>query len=317
MIFNIFQIIIFLGFLIYVVSKWYDKMYVENLFSKPVKLAKLTPSEPPEMFGQIRAKIEKNFERQKNQKRFTYNTVAILISLSWIILWVNWQFDFVKGYYAFGAIGLLLLLAYHLTGSLEGEIALIASWIEINPEDAQSTRTKVEQDKQQGKKSLAIGLAIILAINLNWAYQIEKNENEKRTLFINELSREVGSGWCKNNDARSDGEGGFVTFGGWPCILIGSIDPPVFNEEDKSQKACALVSFNQENGLPESDSYELFVDMQEFCVEKEWGSYSVYGLKSQVSRYISPQLDELQSSLCSRFRFQLSYEESSDFCFNL
>lgn len=317
MIFNVFQFLIFLGFLVYVVSRWHDKMYVENLFSKQLRLSTLTPNEPPELFEQIRAKVEKNFERQKSQKRFTYNSVALLVSLSWIILWGNWQFDFVQGYYAFGAIGLLLLLAYHLSESLRGEIALIASWIDTNAEDAQATRARVEQDKQQQKKSVVIGLAIVLAVNLNWAYQIEKNENETKVQFANELSREVGNGWCKNNDARSDGEGGFITFGGWPCIVIGSIDPPVFKEEGKSQKACALVSFNQENGLPESDSYELFVDMQEFCVEKEWGIYSVYGLKSQVSRYISPQLDELQSSLCSRFRLQLSYEESFDFCFNL
>ena len=317
MIFNIFQLLIFLGFLVYVVSRWYDKMYVENLFSKPLRLSTLTPNESPEMFEQVRAKVEKNFERQKSQKRFSYNSIAFLVSLSWIILWGNWQFDFVQGYYAFGAIGLLLLLAYHLSESLRGEIELIASWIDINEEDARATRTRVEQDMQQRKKSVAIGLAIVLAVNLNWAYQIEKNENETRVQFANELSREVGNGWCKNNDVARDGEGGFITFGGWPCIVIGSIDPPVFKEEDKSQKACALFSFNQENGLPESNSYELTFDMQEFCVENEWGTYSVYDLKSQVSRYISPQLDELQSSLCSRFRFQLSYEESFDFCFNL
>lgn len=317
MIFNIFQFLIFLGFLVYVVSRWRDKMYVENLFSKQLRLSTLTPNEPPEMFEEIRTKIEKNLERQKNQKRFTYNTVAILISLSWIILWVNWQFDVVKGYYAFGTIGLLLLLAYHLSESLRGEIALIASWIDTNAEDAQATRARVEQDKQQQKKSVAIGLAIVLAVNLNWAYQIEKNENNKRALFVNELSREVGSGWCLNNDARSDGEGGFTTFGGWPCILIGSVSPPVFKSENKTEKACVLISFNRENGLPESDSYELFVDMEEFCAEKDWGIYSAYDLKSQAYDYISPQLEELQRSLCSRFRYQLSYEESINFCFNL
>jgi hypothetical protein len=223
----------------------------------------------------------------------------------------------VQGYYAFGAIGVLLLLSYHSSESLRGEIALIASWIDTNSEDAQATRIRVELDKQQQKKSVAIGLAIVLAINLNWAYQIEKNENERRVQFANELSREVGSGWCLNNDARNDGEGGFITFGGWPCIIIGSIDPPVFREGDKTEKACALFSFNRENGLPESDSYEIFVDMQEFCVEKEWRTYSASDLKYQAYDYISPQLEELQRSLCARLRFQLSYEESFNFCFNL
>ena len=120
-----------------------------------------------------------------------------------------------------------------------------------------------------------------------------------------------------NNDARSDGEGGFTTFGGWPCILIGSVSPPVFKAENKTEKACVYISFNRENGLPESDSYEVFVDMEEFCAEKDWGIYSTYDLKSQAYYYISPQLEELQRSLCSRFRYQLSYEESINFCFNL
>lgn len=317
MVLNIFKIIIFLGFLAYIAGRWYDKMYIENLFSKPIKLSTLTPNEPLEMFEQIRAKVEKNFERQKNQKRFTYNCVAVLVSLSWIVLWANWQFDFVEGFYAFGIIGLLLILAYYLSESLVGEIALISSWIDTNTEDARATRVRVEQDKQRQKKSLAIGLAIVLAINLNWAYQIDKNENERRNQFTGELSREVGSGWCLNNDARSDGDGGFITFGGWPCIIIGSIDPPSFQVQDKLQTACALFTFNQENGLPESGSYEIFVDVQEFCVEKDWGSYSVSDLKNQAYDYISPQLKELQRTLCSKFRYELSYEENFEFCFNL
>lgn len=311
---RVFQLIVLISFPVFVIKKCIDTVNRFNVRQKRIDVPMLTKGEDPTLCKDVRERIESSFLEKRSYLYRTFSTIAGLLSLSWLLFISNLFFNIIEGYWVLLLAGLALIAAYFLHTMYVLDVDLIEARKDQNPDLVENAIQKRDLHRTSELKSLRVALVILLIVSGNWAFQNYRNDQNDRMAAIEELTQESGSGWCLNNDAKSDGAGGYYTFGGWPCITIGGISSISFSKNRNNYQICATVSFNRENGLPDYSEYLLNYKTEEFCAGKDYGSYDIFEMKSQMYEFVRPDLDVLQKDLCRVYSGRLYYEDAEKFC---
>lgn len=274
--------------------------YIEEIFFKSNKT------------GEIDIEIQKVNKKIRDTQIANKKTVFFCLGTSYFLFCLNAYTNFILGWINLSIIGTLLIYAYYRNENLYFTIQNIKNTFYETPEE--DTEENIIKRKNNLIKSVKMASLILLLVNVNWVYQIEKNENNAKRVILNEFQNLIGEGWCKNNELASDGAGGFYTYGGWPCITIGRLTGIKFQGSSSNREVCATVWFNRQNDGPGSESYSLDFTYEDFCIFKKYGEYSTFDMKEKMYDFISPKLDDLQTSQCNYFYYRLTEEDKIRFC---
>ena len=244
-----------------------------------------------------------------------FKLIAILFSL---VLWFsvfNFEFSFISGWINLAIIGLSVIWAVYLL--FEIEILKLNRERLSNPENTE-IKLRISGMKAFSNTSM-FSIALVFSIICGyWAYQVNKNENERQNWSTMEILSLSGQGWCgefADIDVYDSGST-VVKSGGWPCISIGSITNISFtNEKDKSEM-CFVAFFNEESGSPEDESFYLDVYRNRFCASMSAfrDGWVKEDFDEVLFNYVKPRLDTLQKSMCNWYGSRMTYENYLTYC---
>ena len=156
----------------------------------------------------------------------------------------------------------------------------------------------------------AVGIIVAaLSLNVYSGYETSKGIKQEIVLSAENIK---SLGWCNNIDGSADGNGGYITYGGWPCINVSSDDGVRESSKDSNGKTqlCSNVTFQREVGLPNEQIFQNYrTDL--ICVGAEGAStYFKYAIFDKIKN----DLDELNAQLCARFSNQLDESAKLTYC---
>ena len=263
----------------------------------------------PGLIGLMKSELAKNRYIEKSI-RF----IAIIVSILWVSIIINYGEDFVPGWVLLGAVGISIAIFNYVLADLKMRHEFGGEVLRIEDVSIQLRREKA---KNETNKSVSITLIVTVALCFNWSYQVQKNSREEQELATNIVNRMNGQGWCGNFADIDVYDGGetVVKKGGWPCVYVGSVDSIWFKETEGDRNICFNATFNVENGSPGEEVFRIYSDYKEFCISKsDFGGWSEYDIKDAIGEYVRPSLNSLTSELCRTYGFRMSYEAYSLYC---
>jgi len=232
-----------------------------------------------------------------------------------------------------------LAIACYLAVTLNFNYAFICSWVVLafiglsfsisaymvntmplsfdDEEITDASKLKTQLRAEEAKKVSLIIVAVTIALSGNWAFQINKNQSQKREMATQEVSSLTQTGWCSNFQDINvyDGGSDVVKSGGWPCIYIGSISSISFSKEGKIDKMCLSASLNRENGPPGDESFQLNYKELQVCALDDWNEgWSESAFSDKIYAVAKTDLNALQSSLCRNYGFRMGELNYSTYC---
>ncbi len=242
--------------------------------------------------------------------RFSAFGFAILSTIGVL----NFRLDFAEAWVILAASGLFFAISVYLISDLDRQV--LREKTRENPDDKEWLSRLHRKDKEISK-SFFVTVSITLILSGNWAFQVQKNEQQERLEVTSTLNGLSGQGWCSNFadiDVYDAGET-VVKSGGWPCIYISSISGISFPNENGKEEVCFYASFNVENGSPGEESFSIEQGFEEYCQEKdEFEGWSEYLFEQLIAQDIRPELKDLTYRLCRDFGYRMSYETYGTYC---
>ena len=203
-----------------------------------------------EMYRRAMA-IGSNIEGLKNlHKKKWLLTLVVLVSISWILLVLNWAKGFVPGWYVLIIIGVFTSYLFYYDSEIQRQIN---HYEEEWSEGDNSNQNISHKKRQENSKKVAIYVLLgSLALSANWAWQVTSSINQTKQTAVNEILSMQGDGWCNafyNVDVSSAGD--VSKTGGWPCITVGSVSNFTYSKNGKDPQMCADFLLDQNNGSPD------------------------------------------------------------------
>lgn len=286
------------------------------------------------------SEITQSFERQEENELQTYRIISIGFAAVWVLLVLNYRFNFVDLWIAILVVGLFIAFAYNSENdtnrfSLNQQIWRISledikessiSGVDVHNPIRDELRIKSLKVEKEGLTNTFKIIAVTILVSIYAFNQSINNAEESRLqdeYQIQQVESLVDAGWCGEfSDIKVyDGGATVVKSGGWPCIVISNIDQIEMSENEKGKKVCFTISLDVENGKPGEELFRLDQDHKSFCV-KDWGYVNGIGYlgldksryEEKIFKYVGPRIEVLASTLCGQYRANMSTLEYSTYC---
>jgi hypothetical protein len=124
--------------------------------------------------------------------------------------------------------------------------------------------------------------------------------------------------WCSNNDLTPDGNGGFNTSGGWPCIKVSSFSPLKKGPKDPASghlTICSSVTLAREVGLPGQETYQDY-NTATYCPFYSSDGFGSIGADI-FSKEVKNDLDLFSSQECKTLGERLTPMDHARLCYGM
>lgn len=267
-------------------------------------------------FDIAKTEVESLFDNIRKQKDTVKSFSYAAASIAYLLLTLNTMLDVVPGWYVVTLSGSILVLAYYSNEYVKHKTEFDLKY--FVSDDSDSLKNFLDS-KKEIKKSIAIALVVLLAVNLNWAYRVNKSFSDAKEVAVNEVLSLQGQGWCADFADINVYDAGetVVKSGGWPCVKIASVSNLQFTKLKKNSKLCIDISFQVENGLPGQESFSESTEAETVCAVDNWyDDWTTDSFMSEIyDKYeMSSVLDGLSSTLCSQLYFRMTEEDKFTYC---
>jgi hypothetical protein len=262
----------------------------------------------------VNLELMQDHYREAKSKVIIYRFSAIGFAILLTIVVLNFRLDFTDAWVILALLGSFFAISMYLIGDLDRQV--LRRKTRANPDDKESLLQLHRKDKEISK-SFLVTVAVTIILSGNWAFQVQKNEQQEKVEVISDLNGLSGQGWCSDFADIDVYDGGetVIKSGGWPCIVIASISGISFPNENGREEVCFYASFNVENGFPGEESFTIEQGYERYCKEKdEIEGWSEYSFEQLIAEDVRPDLRDLTNRLCRDYGYRMSYEIYGTYC---